>query len=239
MLNKSLSISLVLPSYNEESSLAQTVHKCLSVLPSFADHYEIIIVNDGSTDGSPAVADSLQKECSAVRVIHNHINLGVGNSLLIGMAAATCDLILHNSIDYPFDLQDLKHVLPLFPEADVVAVVRQDRSAHSVYRKLTSWVHHKMVCFLFWVRFRDMNFVQMYKRDVIQNVKVRARSPAFVTPELLIRARRQGYKVAEVEAVFHPRERGKASYGKARDILWALADMLSLRKELSFEQEDF
>jgi hypothetical protein len=151
----------------------------------------------------------------------------VGTSLWIGMRAAQCDLVLHNAMDFPFDLADLERVLPLFPEWDVVVVARTDRSAHSHYRKVTSAVHHWLIRLLFRVKLHDLNFVQVYKREVLGNVAVKARSPAFVTPELLIRAADQGFKITEVRAPFHPRRQGMAHYGKCRDILWALADMLS------------
>lgn len=221
------SLSLVLPGYNEEASIRETIELCLRGLGAHADRYEVVIVDDASTDGMPAIAEALSREHASVRVIHNPINLGAGTSLLIGFRAATGDVVLHNSMDYPFDLADLGLVLPLFPASDVVAVVRTDRSAHSPYRKLTSVGHHWLVRLLFRIRFRDMNFVQAYKREALQHLPVKARSPAFVTPELLIRARDRGFRIAEVEAPFHRRNKGKASYGKPRDILWTLSDMLS------------
>jgi hypothetical protein len=145
------------------------------------------------------------------------------------MQSAAGDIVVHNSMDYPFHLEDdLSRVLSAMGAADVVAVVRSDRSAHSPYRKLTSIVHHYLVRLLFRPHVRDMNFVQAYRREVIRSIRVKARSPAFVTPELLIRAGRAGFRITEVSAPFHRRTQGTASYGKPRDILWALTDMISL-----------
>jgi glycosyltransferase involved in cell wall biosynthesis len=220
-------LSLVLPCYNEELIIEETVGRCLAALRSFTDGYEIVIVDDGSTDGSLEIADRIRHECTAVRVTRNPINLGVGTSLLIGMRAAIGDLVLHNGMDYPFDLNDLKFILPLFPEWDVVVVARTDRSAHSPYRRLTSWINYRLIRLLFRIKLDDLNFVQVYKREVCRTITVRAKSPAFVTPELLIRARDHGFKITEVRATFHPRKKGTPNYGKPRDILWALADMLS------------
>lgn len=227
MNRANLSVSVVLPGYNEEANIEDTVGKCVSALRSFTDRYEVVIVDDGSTDQMPTIADRLAREDSAIKVIHNPVNLHVGISLLIGMNAASGDVVAHNAMDYPFDMQDLDKVLPLFPEWDVVIIARTDRSAHSKWRKLTSWVHYWMVRILFGVKFGDMNFVQVYKKDVLRSVKVKAKSPAFVTVELLIRARDQGFKITEVRAPFHSRNKGAASYGKPRDILWTLADMIS------------
>jgi glycosyltransferase involved in cell wall biosynthesis len=229
-----LGLSLVLPGYNEEGSIEETVQKCLTTLSLFSDKYEVIIIDDGSTDKTGEIAERLQAENGAVRVIHNPINLGVGISLLIGFHAAKYELVLHNAMDYPFDLNDLEKILPLFPDSDVVVVARIDRSAHSLYRKLTSIVHYGLIRLLFWVRLSDFNFVQVYKKQVLDAVRVEAQSPSFVTLELLIKAKDAGFKVSEMKITFYPRKRGQAHYGKPRHIFWALADMLSFWLKRTF-----
>jgi glycosyltransferase involved in cell wall biosynthesis len=221
------SVSVVIPGYNEEANVEETVARCSAALEPLVSRFEVVIVNDGSTDRMGEIADAMARRSPTVRVVHNPINLGVGMSLLIGMRAAQCDLVVHNAMDYPFDLADLAAMLPLFPENDIVVVVRTNRAAHSPYRKVTSLVNYWLIRILFRIGLRDMNFVQVYKREVLQSLRAKARSPAFVTPELLIQARDRGLRVAEVRAPFHPRRRGRPSYGKPRDILWALADMMS------------
>jgi glycosyltransferase involved in cell wall biosynthesis len=224
-------ISVVFPAYNEEANVEETMGRARASLARLPGAHEVIVVDDASTDGMPARLEALQREWPALRVVRNPINLGAGGSLLIGMKAATGELVAHDSMVYPFDLDDLERVLPLFPAADVVVVMRTDRSAHSPYRKLTSLVHYWLVRVLFGIPLRDMNFVQVYKRDALARLAVRARSPAFVTPELLIRARDLGMRIEEVPALFHRRRKGAASYGRVRDILWTLADMLSFWAE--------
>lgn len=233
MLKSQFKISVVIPGYNEEQNIESTVMKCANTLASLAADFEIIIVNDCSTDQTGPIADDLAKKNSFVKVIHNPINMHVGISVLIGMSAATGDLVVHNAMDYPFDLNDLALALPLFPEHDVVIVSRLNRSAHSFWRKITSLTHYWMVRMLFRAGFSDMNFVQIYKKEVLRAVKVKAKSPAFVTPELLIRAKRLGFRITEIKAIFHRRNAGAASYGKPRDILWTLSDMISFWLERS------
>jgi hypothetical protein len=109
----------------------------------------------------------------------------------------------------------------------MVVVGRTDRSAHSLWRKTTSIVHYWMVRTLFWSALPDMNFVQVCRRSAIDGLGVRARSPAFVAPEMIIRARDAGLKIGHVTAIFHSRKVGKGKFGKPRDILWTLADMMS------------
>ena len=220
-------LTLLLPGYNEEANIREAVERCDAVLGRLVPSHEILVIDDGSLDKTAAIAEELAREKPSVRVIRNPINLGVGISLLVGMRAAKGELVVHNAMDYPFDLEDLTRILPLFPGADVVAVARLDRTAHSAYRKLTSLVHYWLVRILFQVPLKDLNFVQVYKREVLEALRVRAKSPAFVTPELLIRAHDHGFRIVEVPAPFLRRERGSANYGRPRDICWTLADMVS------------
>ncbi|MDP6086763.1 MAG: glycosyltransferase family 2 protein [Nitrospinota bacterium] len=222
-----LDISVIIPGYNEEASIEASVSRCLAALKALKVSHEILLVDDASTDATSTIADRLAEEHPSVRVIHNPINLGVGTSLLVGARAARGNVTIHNGMDLPFDPSDLGKVLPHFPQADVVVVIRTDRSAHSPWRRLTSFVHHWLVRLLFWIDVPDLNFTQAYKREVIQSLPVKARSPAFVTPELIIRARDAGYRLAQVRAVFHRRESGAPYYGRPRDILWTLADIAS------------
>ena len=222
-----IAVTVVIPGYNEERNIEDAVGRCRSALERLGVRHEIIVVNDGSTDRTGEIADTLSAGNSAVRVIHNPINLNVGISVLIGMRAARGHVVTHNAMDLPFDPADLARVLPKFEQADIVVMVRTDRSAHSVWRKITSTVHHWMVRILFWTGIRDMNFVQAYRREVIHALPVKAKSPAFVTPELLIRAQKAGYRMVEIEAEFHRRRAGTSSFGRPRDILWTFADMLS------------
>lgn len=222
------SVSVVFPAYNEEENIEATVARCARSLERLTDRFEIVIVDDCSTDGMPQIADRLAAEDERVRIIHNPVNLGAGTSVWIGLKAARCEVVVHDSMDYPFDLDDLDRVLPLFAEWDVVAIFRSDRSANSPWRKITSITNYWLIRGMHGAPFRDMNFVQAYRREVVQSVTIKAKSPAFVTPELLIRAHAKGFRCTEIEATFHARTRGRASYGKPRDILWSLAENVSL-----------
>lgn len=224
---RELDVSIVIPGYNEERNVETAVFRCLNALEKLGVSHELIVINDASTDRTGEIAETLAARHHAVRVIHNPVNLNVGISVLIGMRAARGRLVTHNSMDLPFNPDDLGRVLPMSDRDDIVVVVRRGRSAHSPWRKFTSLVHHWMVRCLFWIDIRDMNFIQVYRRSVLEHLHVKARSPAFVTPELLIRARRAGYRIVEIEADFHRRHIGSGSFGKPRDILWTLSDMFS------------
>lgn len=230
------SISLVLPVYNEESLIEDTIKISLEKLSRFTDDYEIVIVDDAGKDRTGKISDRLNKEFSQVRVLHNIVNLGAGTSVLRGMKIAKGDIVFHNGADNPFDIDDLEKALPLLKDADIAVAVRVDRSAHSLWRKITSLGNKFLIHLLFQPRISDMNFIQIYRKNVLQDpsvINIFSRSPAFVTPEILIRARRRGYRIVQFRAEFYRRKAGKASYGKPHDIIWTFYDMLRFRLKLN------
>jgi glycosyltransferase involved in cell wall biosynthesis len=201
----------------------------LAGLERAVDDFEIIVIDDGSRDRMGEIADRLASGDLRIRVIHNAENLNYGVSLLRGIAAARCDWILHDGMDLPLAPEDLPAFVARFGEADVVVARRADKRAHSRWRLLTSEVNSLLLRLLFAPRTADLNFVQFYRREFAQSAPVRSTSPAFVTPELILRAERGGLRVCEVTAEFRRRERGKAHFGRPKDILWTLRDMLALR----------
>lgn len=228
---ETVDLSLVLPVYNEEALLERTVAASLAKLERHGSA-EVVIVDDAGRDATGEIADRLAAADPRVRVVHNLVNLGVGIGLLRGFRVARGEVVLHNGADSPFDLDDLGTALELLRDADIAVAVRVDRSAHSPWRKLTSLGNRTLIRLLFRTRVRDMNFVQVYRGAVLRDPRVAAviaRSPAFVTPEILLRAERLGYRIAEFPAVFHRRRAGKASYGRPHDILWTFYDMVRFR----------
>ena len=226
-INKTPQFSLILTCFNEEDNLKKTVEDSLLVMGKYFKRFEIIIVEDKSKDRSLQIAKSLVKKYQEVTVIENSINFGQGISLLIGLEAAKGDLIMHNGADRPFNIADLKKILPLFPKNDIVIVVRSNRSAYSFWRKLSSWGNNLLRWLLFGLHFSDLNFVQVFKKKVIKDIPIVSRSAAFVTQELILNAIQKGYKIAEIRLPYYRRTGGISQHGKKRDILWALIDMIN------------
>ena len=224
-----LSLTLVMPGLNEEANVERAVRRARAALERHADEFEIIVVDDGSSDQTGAIAERLAAEDPRVRVLRNERNLNYGISLARGIRAARCEWILHDGMDLPLAPEDLPLFAAHFRDADVIVVRRTSRAAHSPWRKLTSWVNNALLRLLFAPRARDLNFVQFYRRSWVQGVRIASTSPAFVTPELILRAERGGRPVREVEAEFRKRLAGRAHFGRPRDIAWTLRDMLRLR----------
>ena len=228
-LARRISLSLVMPALNEEENVERALRRSLDALGRLTDDFEIIVIDDGSTDRTGEIADALAEEEPRIRVLHNERNLNYGVSLVRGIRAARCEWIGHNGMDLPLAPEDLGEFTPYFGAADVIAARRIDRAAHSPWRKLTSWGNRLLLRLLFRPRTADLNFVQFYRRSFVQSLEIFSTSPAFVTPELILRAERTGRRVREVRAEFRKREAGEAHFGRLHDILWTLKDMLRLR----------
>ena len=220
-----MEISVVFPCYNEEKNIRSTIERSLQALRAQFDAFEIILVQDASKDSTPELCDRLSAEHPEIRVLHNPVNVGQGASIVRGFQQSRYRLVLHNGMDYPFDLTDLRMMLPLLREADIVVAARRSRSGYSFYRILTSMVHRRLLHLLFPLRLTDYNFVQLYPRSVWENVKVEARSTAFLTPEALIRAHDLGYRIKEIPIDYHARTAGVATSGKPKVIIESLRDM--------------
>lgn len=220
-------ISLVMPVFNEQELLEETIKIFSRDLSYLVERYQIIIVNDGSTDKTGQIADKLVKTSEHIEVIHNPKNLGSGRSLLIGFKKARYDLVLTNFVDRPFDLKELGDIFPLFDDGrvDFVVVTRQDRSANSFYRKITSLVNYWLIKVLFNVKVGDFQFVQIYKKVILNDINIDA-TRTFVPPELIIKALIRGYRMKEFRTKFYPRTKGKSKCGRPRVILKTLHDLL-------------
>ncbi|MEN8181191.1 MAG: glycosyltransferase family 2 protein [Myxococcota bacterium] len=224
-----MSLSVILPGLNEETSVERAITRTLAALEKVFDEFEIVVIDDGSTDRMGEIADRIAADDPRVRVLHNERNVNYGVSLARGIAAARCDWVLHNGMDLPLAPEDIERFVPHFGSYDVVVASREHRGAHSPWRQLTSWVNNRLLRILFSPRTRDLNFTQFYRRSFLEGVELVSTSPAFVTPELILRAERGGFRVREVTTEFRRREAGKAHFGKPKDILWTLRDMVRLR----------
>jgi glycosyltransferase involved in cell wall biosynthesis len=219
------SITVIFPAYNEEQNIRSAIARAVDAMRPRFHAFELLIIDDGSTDRTGEIAEDLAKEHPEITVIHNRKNLGLGETLYRGFQCARGELVIQNAMDYPLDLCDLDKMIPLLEEADVIVAVRKGYAGYTPYRKLASRVNRFILRQLFNPKLRDYNYTQLFKREVLGAARPNSRSTVFMVPEIIIRAYELGFKFVELDIGYQPRVFGKATSGKPKVILRSLRDM--------------
>jgi glycosyltransferase involved in cell wall biosynthesis len=225
---------VVFPKYNEEAYARRAVAAARAVLEGALPDWEIVIVDDASTDGTAAVADALAREDPRVRVIHNPRNRRLGGALRAGYAAATKDLVFYTDADLPVDLEVLPRAVRLleYQQADIVAAYRFDRTSEGLVRALYTFCYNHLIRTLFGLRVRDVNFAfKLFRRSVLQKFTLTSEG-SFIDAEFLLRARKAGCVIIQIGLDYFPRTRGTSTLGSVPVILAILRDMAARWKEL-------
>lgn len=230
-----ISLSVVFPAYNEVGNIERTIPAAVRALRDVVGRFEVILIDDCSKDETYAIADKLAAEYPEIRLFKNEKNMRQGATLARGFGLATMDLVTHNAMDYPFHFEDLPILLRQFPAADVVVASRKAYPGTTAPRRFVSWTNRAVIRALFGTRVHDYNFIQIYKRSVIQDQPSLSTATSFITPEKIIRAHHRGLRVVEVEVDYHRREIGTPSSANWKNIKQALRDMARLRLELTRE----
>jgi glycosyltransferase involved in cell wall biosynthesis len=217
-------ISAILPAFNEEGALAGTVAALRAVLEGLSCPYEILIVDDGSRDGTGELADRLAREDSAVRVVHHPHNLGYGDALKSGFAAARLDWVFLMDADGQFDPAELPAFVRAADHADFVVGYRPSR-ADPVHRTLYAKIWARMMSALLGVGVRDVDCAfKLMRRSYLVRMPLEA-GGAFLSAEMLAKARRMGAPFAELPVRHLPRQVGRSTGGTIRVLLRAFLEL--------------
>jgi glycosyltransferase involved in cell wall biosynthesis len=228
MFNKS--ISLVIPVFNEQEIIEETITIFTEKLSLLFNDFEIIVVNDGSFDRTAEILNRISAYNSKIRILNNNDNMGSGISLWKGFKEARKEFVVSNFADRTFDLNDLNRIMPLFDSEDLdfVAVIREDRGANTPFRKLTSWANFLLIRFLFRIEINDFQFVQVYRNSIIDGLTLIS-TGTFVPPELMIRLVSRGHTYKQISCKFYKRPEGKSKCGNLREYIKTFKEMLAFR----------
>jgi glycosyltransferase involved in cell wall biosynthesis len=218
------SVTLFYPMYNEKKSVEPTTRKALQVMSSSADDFEILIIDDGSTDGSEQIADQLAAQDSHIRVIHHQGNKGYGQALRTGWASASKDIVVYTDCDEPVDLWKIPEALALMDSYDLVIGYRLNRW-EGWRRFIYSKGYNALVRLLFGVRARDINFsFKLIRRELLQKLRLGAGS-VFIDGELLAEAARYHPKIHEIPVQYLPRKHGASHFDSIRAATYTLEEI--------------
>lgn len=222
-----LFLTVIVPVYNEKEGLKTNILFISKKISQHIADFEILIVDDGSNDGSGKIADELsQSKEYNIRVIHHDGNIGPGSGVHTGLKEARGEFIIFIPVDIAIDLDQFNRYLEKSKKADIVVGLRSDRRDYSLARKMNSLVYIWMIKILFGMKQKQFNYVHMYKREIFNRINVESKT-VFITAEILIKARDLKYKIEEVDINYIPRETGQASCGKISVILKTFVDLIS------------
>ena len=215
-----------MPAYNEEAGMARNVGLLVSRLAQLDVSFEILIVDDGSSDRTGAIADELAAADPRVRAIHHPANRGIGGGFISGVAVATGEWLILIPADLALDLAELGKYLDATRGADVIVGIRSDRSDYSGYRLLVSWINIRLIQILFGMKERQFNYISMYRLTVLQRMKIEYWRNAFFHAETIIKAKTLGYRLVEVEISYVPRASGQPTGARPKLLIRTVRDML-------------
>lgn len=225
------SISVFFPCYNEQDNVAKTVQQALEVLEKTKADYEIIIVDDGSSDRTGQIADRLAASNNKIKVVHHPSNLGYGAALQSGFRAAEKQLVFYTDGDGQFDIGEMPPLLPLIEQYDIVSCYRLNRQDNLI-RRFNGFCWTKLACMLFGLKIRDIDCAfKLYKREIFDNI-IMSSTGALIDTEILARAVRKGYSITQRPVRHYPRTAGRQTGANLRVILRAFKELLQLRKKI-------
>ena len=228
------SLSVVLPMRNEEPYVQRVISAARAGASAVSDDYEILVVDDASTDRTRELAEALAGKDHRVRVLHEPQGGGLGASLRAGYRAATKELVLYSDADLPFDFDEVPRAVRLleYQEADVMTAYRFDRTSEGALRTLYTLAYSALVRTLFGLRLRDINFsFKLFRRTLLEGIELRSQG-SFIDAEFLVRARNAGARIIQMGVDYFPRTRGHSSLASPRVILGILLEMARLAPEL-------
>ena len=228
------SVSFVIPMFNEEENIEHAIDAAVDALTKYSDDYEIVVVDDASTDSSPMLVARYAAENPRIRVIRHPTNRKLGGALKTGFAATTKDLVLYMDADLPFDPDVLGRAIRAMEVtgADVIAGYRHDRTIEGPKRAIYSYVYNGLIGVLFGWPHRDINFsFKLMKREVLEAIDLKSEG-SLIDAELIVKAKNRGFAIQQIGLDYFPRIRGKSHLSSPKVILKILAELVRLYPEM-------
>lgn len=207
------SITIAIPAYNEAETIGWVIRKTLRDLPKYFADYEIVVVDDGSTDATGLIADRLAKRYQQLRVIYQ-LNGGYSKAMWAGIVAAKKEYVAYMPADGQFLVPDMANAFALLHNHDLVLGYRGNRSDYNWYRWLLSWGYLILLRLLFGIKYKDVGWVNIWRRKRVQQLSLQPERGIFLLTEIVVEFKRRHWRIGEVSSKYRPRRGGKAKNAK-------------------------
>lgn len=229
---KSSSLSIIIPAYNEQESLGYVLTDTLKDLPKAIKDYEVIVVDDGSSDSTPLIADSFAKKNKHVRVIHQS-NGGFNKAMITGLKSAKKKHVVYMHAGGQDLIRDMVNCIRIMSNYDLVLGVRGKRIDYNFYRLLLSYGCLILYRILFGITYEDVHWVYIWRTKEIQKLKLDQKGGIFLLVESLVKFKRKGLEIAEAPAPYRPRYGGDNKNDSIKVVWRTLNSMVKLRWKIA------
>ncbi len=233
MISKTPSISLFFPAWNEEDYLERAATRALAVLSKLTSDFEILIINDGSTDRTQEIAEGLASRHRQIRVIEHRENQKLGGAIRTGLSHSTKEVVIYSDVDLPFDLNEIERALYLmsYLEADMICAFRHNRTSEGVRRIVYSYVYNLLIRSAFDVKIKDVNFgFKVIHCRVLEAIELKSEG-SFIDAELVVKAIHRGFRVFQMQVDYFPRSREVSPLASSAVIAKMLKELIQLYPE--------
>ena len=222
-------LTIAMPAFNEEDCVEAAVTEALAVLDEVDGGAELLVVDDGSTDGTPEILARLAAADPRLRVIRHERNRGISGFNRAMMEQARGDWVLFTSSDGEFDPREALRFMELAEAdgADAVLGYREHKN-YDPWRQAVSFSFNALTFVCFGTRFRDIGSTRLLRRSVFAHIPLHSHS-AFLNAERLLAGRRQGARILQVPTVHRPRLAGVGGGAKPRKVAEAIRDLALTR----------
>jgi glycosyltransferase involved in cell wall biosynthesis len=217
-------LTILVPVYNEADNLKKYLGLLSQTAEACTFDYEILFVNDGSTDNSVELILKAKEKNSRIRLAHHRQNLGPGAAIPTGIIHGRGRWLMLVPADLACEPEDLQKLWQARSAADLVVGLRSDRKDYSLWRKFLSTSYIFILTTLTSSEVEQFNYIQMYRKAIFSKIKVESKS-VFVTAEIILKAEKAGYRITQVPMRYRPRLAGKASGASLKSISRTLIDM--------------
>lgn len=232
------SLSIFFPAYNDAGTIGSLVIQALQAAATLTPDYEVIVVNDGSSDGTKGILDELFRTYpDHVRVVHHDVNRGYGGALRSGFEAATKDLVFYTDGDAQYDPAEVAVLWQALREdVDWVNGWKMRRS-DPLHRIVIGRIYHHVVKSLFGLTVRDVDCdFRLMRRRIFDQVRLEKNS-GVICLEMMKKFKDAGYRVAEVPVHHYHRTHGKSQFFNVRRVGRTAIDVLKLWWRLVIRKE--
>lgn len=218
-------LTILIPALNEEQKVALTVREVLAAGRRLLDQFEVILVNDGSTDRTGAIADALALENPEVQVIHNEQRRGVGWAFWEGIARAKFDRLTVVPGDHAYNVDGIERLFSAVGSADLIISYRTNQAhARQRRRAILSALYQRLVGLMFGFRLRDFHSTVVYPVLELRDMGMRTAGYTYQL-EVLVKLLRLGMSYVEIPVILNPSGRGTSRALRPKtffDVLWAI-----------------